>query len=137
MDAVAITAVGWIVVIALNLFTVVMSRRDKVGERLGGLEQRVARIEGRLGMTPATPPDHSSPHGRRVGRIPEEPTHRRIPRREPSNGGRSDSNGTIDQMPTPPVPSPSSSGNASPHRLARNTRDRTCANMPGNWLRLG
>ena len=50
MDAVAITAVGWIVVIALNLFTVVMSRRDKVGERLGRLEQRVARIEGHLGI---------------------------------------------------------------------------------------
>ena len=50
MDAVATTAVGWIVVIALNLFTVVMSRRDKVGERLGRLEQRVARIEGRLGI---------------------------------------------------------------------------------------
>lgn len=50
MDAVGITAVGWVVVIALNLFTVVMSRRDKVGERLGQLEQRVARIEGRLGI---------------------------------------------------------------------------------------
>jgi len=48
MDAVAITAVGWVVVISLNLFTVVMSRRDKVGERLGQLEQRVARIEGHL-----------------------------------------------------------------------------------------
>ena len=46
MDAVAITAIGWVVVISLNLFTVVMSRRDKVGERLGRLEQRVARIEG-------------------------------------------------------------------------------------------
>ena len=50
MDVVAITAVGWIVVIALNLFTVVVSRRDKVGECLGRLEQRVARIEGRLGI---------------------------------------------------------------------------------------
>ena len=48
MDAVAITTVGWIVVISLNLFTVVMTRRDKVGERLGRLEQRVARIEGHL-----------------------------------------------------------------------------------------
>ena len=47
-DAVAITAVGWVVVISLNLFTMVMSRRDKVGERLGRLEQRVARIEGHL-----------------------------------------------------------------------------------------
>jgi hypothetical protein len=50
MDTVAITAVGWVVVVALNLFTVVMSRRDKVGERLGQLEQRVARIEGHLGI---------------------------------------------------------------------------------------
>lgn len=48
MDAIAITTVGWVVVISLNLFTVVMSRRDKVGERLGLLEQRVARIEGHL-----------------------------------------------------------------------------------------
>ena len=48
MDAVAITAVGWVVVISLNLFTVVMGRRDKVGERLGQLEQRVARIESHL-----------------------------------------------------------------------------------------
>ena len=48
MDAVAITAVGLVVVISLNLFTVVMSRRDRVGERLGQLEQRVARIEGHL-----------------------------------------------------------------------------------------
>ena len=48
MDAVAITAVGWVVVISLNLFTVVMSRRDRVGERLGQLEQRVARIKGHL-----------------------------------------------------------------------------------------
>ena len=48
MDVVAITAVGLVVVISLNLFTVVMNRRDKVGERLGLLEQRVARIEGHL-----------------------------------------------------------------------------------------
>ena len=48
MDAVTITAVVWVVVISLNLFTVVMGRRDKVGERLGQLEQRVARIESHL-----------------------------------------------------------------------------------------
>ena len=48
MDAVTITAVGWVVVISLNLFTGVMGRRDKVGERLGQLEQRVARIESHL-----------------------------------------------------------------------------------------
>lgn len=48
METIAITTVVWAVVILLNLFTVVMSRRDKVGERLGRLEQRVARIEGHL-----------------------------------------------------------------------------------------
>ena len=48
MNAVAFTTVGWGVVISLNLFTVVMSRRDKVGERLGRLERRVARIKGHL-----------------------------------------------------------------------------------------
>ena len=48
MDMVAVTTVGWVVVISLNLFTVVMSRRDKVGERLGRLELWVARIEGHL-----------------------------------------------------------------------------------------
>ena len=45
---VAITTVGWVVVVSLNLFTVVMSRRDKVGERLGLLEEQIARIEGHL-----------------------------------------------------------------------------------------
>lgn len=48
MDVIAITAVGLVVVISLNLFTVVMGRRDKVGERLGLLERRVARIECHL-----------------------------------------------------------------------------------------
>lgn len=48
MDTVAITTVGWVVVIGLNLFTVVMSRRDRVGERLGRLERSVARIECHL-----------------------------------------------------------------------------------------
>ena len=48
MDAVAITTVGWVVVISLNLFTVVMNPRDRVGERLGRLDRRVARIEGHL-----------------------------------------------------------------------------------------
>lgn len=64
----AITAVGWTVVIALNLFTVVMNRRDKVGDRRGRLEQRVARTEGRLGVgTDDTTRPLSVPGGRRVG----------------------------------------------------------------------
>ena len=52
MDVVAIgaLAIGGAMVVSLNLFNVVMSRRDKVGERLERLDHRLARIEDHLGI---------------------------------------------------------------------------------------
>lgn len=52
MDPVVIvTAAGWISMLVLNVIILVLSRRDRVAERLGALEQRVARIEGILANT--------------------------------------------------------------------------------------
>lgn len=45
---VVVTAAGWISMVVLNVIILVLGRRDKVAERLGALEQRVARIEGIL-----------------------------------------------------------------------------------------
>ena len=52
MDPVVIvTAAGWISMVALNVIILVLSRRDRVAERLGALDQRLARIEGILTST--------------------------------------------------------------------------------------
>ena len=50
-----VTAVGWASIVALNIIMFVTSRRDRIAERLGQLEQRVARIEGILAHSNSSP----------------------------------------------------------------------------------
>ena len=56
---VVVAGVGWVTLVALNVINFVIGRKDKIAERLGELEQRVAHIEGRLG--PPVPATAASP----------------------------------------------------------------------------
>ena len=56
MDAsLIVTAVGWASIVGLNIIMFATSRKDRIAERLGELEQHVARIEGILAHSNSSP----------------------------------------------------------------------------------